>query len=335
MGNSPGDSTQPRPADIRGEPQGSPRFVRVAAVLVLIPALPMLLGSIGALALFYIAPARLESVITRLPGEGVIRTMLFFAPATLFAVVILAILYARDRPVIPELQPLPAQRMPVSSWVLAFAAPALLLTVAGWAARFIAPGRFGRLLEALPGTSYLQRAITLAPYVLFPLVVAALFATLVARARGPKAGEQPEKAGSGLSVPWGSVSANLAKLGVGLVLVPSVPMLFLSLAGLGLYYLSPERLENLVTRLSQTTVIRLGVIFAPLALLTVVLLAGLFLAAYPRKIRPVAATPSETRPSEGASTRQALAVGVLVGGLVLTVVVGLGLLAAIVWLLIR
>ncbi len=295
----------------------------------------MLLGSIGALALFYIAPARLESVITRLPGEGVIRTMLFFAPATLFAVVILAILYARDRPVTPQAQPLPTQHVPTSTWVLAFAAPALLLVVAAWAARFIAPGRFGRLLEALPGTSYLQRAITLAPYVLFPLVVAALFATLVARARGPKAEAQSKKVGSGPSVPWGSVSVNLAKLGVGLVLVPSVPMLFLSLAGLGLYYLSPERLENLVTRLSQATVIRLGVIFAPLALLTVVLLAGLFLAAYPRKNRPVAATPPETGPSEGTSTRRALAVGVLVGGLVLTVVVGLGLLAAIVWLLIR
>jgi hypothetical protein len=137
------------------------------------------------------------------------------------------------------------------------------------------------------------------------------------------------------SVPWGSVSANLARLGVGLVLLPSVPMLLLSLAGLGLYYLSPERLESLVTRLSQATVMRLGLIFAPLALLTVVLLAGLFLAAYPRKIRPAATTPSETRSSETTSTRQALAVGTLVGGLVLTVVVGLGLLAAIVWLLIR
>jgi hypothetical protein len=333
--NSPGDSTQPRPAGIRGQPQASPHFVRVAAVLVLIPALPMLLGSIGALALFYIAPARLEGVITRLPGEGVIRTILFFAPATLFAVVVLAILYALDKPVTPQVQPLPTQRMPGSTWVLAVTVPALLLAVAAWAARFIAPGRFGRLLEALPGTSYLQQAITLAPFVLFPIVVATLFATLVAMARGPKVGTQPEKVVSRGSVPWGSVSANLARLGVRLVLLSSVPMLFLSLAGLGLYYLSPERLESLVTRLSQATVIRLGLIFAPLALLTVVLLAGLFLAAYPRKIRAAATTPSETRPSETTSTRQALAVGTLVGGLVLTVVVGLGLLAAIVWLLIR
>ena len=81
---------------------------RLVATLVLIPTVPMLLASIAALALFYIAPVRFGNLINRLPGETFIRTALFFAPATLFAVVVLAALYALEKPI----EPVPHEGIP-------------------------------------------------------------------------------------------------------------------------------------------------------------------------------------------------------------------------------
>ncbi len=84
---------------------GSQRFIaggqrsRVVATLVLVPAVPMLLLSIASLGLFYLAPVRFGQLISRLPGESLIRTALVFAPATLFAIVVLATLYAVEKPV--------------------------------------------------------------------------------------------------------------------------------------------------------------------------------------------------------------------------------------------
>ena len=55
----------------------------------------MLLASVAALALFYLAPTRFGNLIDRLPGETFIRTALVFAPATLFAIVVLAAVGSR------------------------------------------------------------------------------------------------------------------------------------------------------------------------------------------------------------------------------------------------
>ncbi|MEJ2571866.1 MAG: hypothetical protein P8Y98_15135 [Anaerolineales bacterium] len=60
------------------------RTPRLVATLVLVPSVPMLIVSIAALALFYLAPTRFGNLIDRLPGETFIRTALVFAPATLF-----------------------------------------------------------------------------------------------------------------------------------------------------------------------------------------------------------------------------------------------------------
>ena len=74
----------------------SSKFVATA---VLVPAVPMLLLSIASLGLFYLAPVRFGEIISRLPGKSLIRTALVFAPATLFAIVVLALLYAVEQPV--------------------------------------------------------------------------------------------------------------------------------------------------------------------------------------------------------------------------------------------
>lgn len=320
------------PAPARGDRRW--RYTRLAAVLVLLPSAPMLLASIAGLALFYAAPARFESLLGRLPGEETIRTLLFFAPATLFAVVVLAFLYAIERPSPSRTPPAPAPRKPASTVALTAVVPLLLLSSAAWAARFIAPGRFGRLLDSLPGTAVLQRVVTLAPMVFFVVALVALFQILATRARreasAPKGAELDPSA-------WPALAARLARLGAGLVLLPTLPMLVLSLLGLGLYYFAPERLQSLVDRLSQPTVVRLGVLFTPLALLAVVLLAGLYLTALPGRPRGGEPPISEAAVSEGgsASLRQTVAVGILVAGLIATVVVGVGLLAAVTWLLIR
>ena len=318
----------PRPLQAAAKGRGSWRYTRLAAVVVLLPTVPILLASIAALVLFYVAPARFGSLLGRLPGEETIRTLLFFAPATLFAVVVLAFLYAVERPTAPKGPPIPRARRPRSALVLTIAVPLLLLSAAAWTGRFIAPGRFSRLLDPLPGTVYLQWAVSLAPVVFFAIALIALFQILASRARR----EVPASPAA-----WAALTPRLAKLGAGVVLLPALPMLLLSLVGLGLYYLAPDQLQSLVERLSQPTVVRLGVLFTPVALLTVVLLAGLYLVALPGRPRveepPAAETPLPRRTPE--SLRQAAAIGVLVTGLIATVVIGVGLLGAVAWLLVR
>ena len=58
----------------------------------------MLAASVAALALFTLQPARLESLLDKIPAETVLRLELAFAPIVLLAVVMLAALsLLRDR----------------------------------------------------------------------------------------------------------------------------------------------------------------------------------------------------------------------------------------------
>lgn len=106
-------------------------------------------------------------------------------------------------------------------------------------------------------------------------------------------------------------------------------MLLVSIVALALYTFSPERLNALLTQLSQPTVVRLGLLFGPAALTAIVFLAALYLIS---SARP-APVPAALRPS--GETRQFLAVGVLVTGLAVTALIAVGLIGALAWLLIR
>lgn len=311
---------------------------RLIATLVLIPTVPMLLLSIAALAVFYIAPTRFGNLIARLPGETFIRTALVFAPATLFAVVVLAALYAMEKPkgevVQAGAQPGASQAWgPVSTrfgfpnaqlaarLVLVPAVPALLFSTAIWALSFVAPGRFDRMIEPLPGDRYLRPVVNVAPILFFVVVLAGAFFAFYGTARLRKTGG----------------ASRLKRLAVGAVLVSAIPTLLLSLAALGLFLFFPARFESLISRLPFDEFVRLALVFAPAVLLGVALLAVLYL----RKPRAADEPPIRiSRPIwRGADNLQSLrslvGLWVLVGGLTLTAVVALGLLGAVLYLVLR
>ena len=292
--------------------------VRLAAKLVLIPTVPLLLGSVAALGLFYAAPTRFSRLLARLPGEDILRTILFFAPVTLFAIVVLAALYALEKPGAPA-PARPAPRMAASP--LLVTGPLLLAAVTAWVARFLAPGRFAAMLEPLPGTSVLHSVVTFAP----PALLVLNMALLLWVGRRPPRGALAAKAPSQPAPP----TNRWARAVAGLLLVPTLPMLLVSIVALALYTFSPERLNALLTQLSQPTVVRLGLLFGPAALTAIVFLAALYLLS---SARP-APVPDALRPS--GETRQFLAVGVLVTGLAVTALIAVGLIGALAWLLIR
>jgi hypothetical protein len=89
----------------------STRPINLAVSLVLVAAAPILLVSLAALGLFYLSPARFESVIARIPYEAFVRLALTFAPAILFAVVLLAYLYLGKRGVDDATQPTVAKQV--------------------------------------------------------------------------------------------------------------------------------------------------------------------------------------------------------------------------------
>jgi hypothetical protein len=291
---------------------------RLVATLVLIPTVPMLLASIAALALFYIAPVRFGNLINRLPGETFIRTALFFAPATLFAVVVLATLYALEKPVdaapserIPGRLPWPQARW--AAWVtLVPVVPALLASTALLGLSFVSPGRFDRLIEPLPGERFIRPMVLPLPLLLFGI---ALVATYFAIPRKP----------------------GLARLAVSVALIAAVPMLLFYLAALGLSFFSPARFESLITRLPFESFVRLALVFAPVLLLAVVFLAVLYLRDRPEPMFVSMETPRPARrPAvEIANLRSLLGMWVLVGGLIMTTVVGLGLLGVTLYLVLR
>lgn len=306
------------------------RLTRLAAILVLIPTLPMLAASAAALALFYVSPARFERLLARLPGDELIRSVLFFAPVTLFGVVVLALLYALEKPGTTPAPPAAGLRWPWSTWALVVIVPLLILAGTAWAARFIAPGRFSQLIDPLPGTTILQWSVTFGPLVLFLLFLLVLVHRLTVgwpevQVEGSA---RPERG----SASWSRATPRLARLGAGMVLIPALPMLLLSVAGVAVYLGAPDLMASIVVKLSQATVLRLGLLFTPIALLALVLLAGLVWLGLPsRRSQGAAAEASAAQ----AGFRGTAAVGVLVGGLMLTVVLALGIVGAMVWLLVR
>ena len=318
-----------KPSRVERVRQAAPNLTRIIAIAVLIPTVPLLFASVGALALFYLSPERFGRFLERLPGDDLIRSALVFAPATLFAVVVLAVLYALERPAAAPAAAV-IRRRPGASWAdwgVLLGLPLLLLSAGVWVARFIAPGRFAGLLDPLPATAYLQRAVTYAPPLLFVGVLIASILALAGRSRFA-AGEAALEAPGG--VRWEKVSSGAGRMAAGIILVPALPLLLFSIAGLGLYLASPDLLEGIVDKLSQPTVIRLALIFTPAVSLALVLMAGLYL--FTSSLRQGAATQA---PNRSDSIRQVVASLILLSGIGATALIGLGMLGAIAWLLLR
>ena len=311
---------------------------RLVATLVLVPSVPMLLGSIAALALFYLAPTRFGELINRLPGETFIRTALVFAPATLFAIVVLAALYAVEKPDtarevsrVESAPPRPraaagkkrltlnGQR--VARISLTLLVPALLFSVGLWGLSFISPGRFERLIEPLPGDRFLRPLVGAAPIVLFALTLIAL---LFAFARHDRKWLE-------------DAQERIARITVRSVLVLAVPAFLLTLGALILLLISPEGYARVVELLSYEEFIRLVLAFAPAILLATVILAVLYL----RRsqwglVESLKATATQQiAAAEIKALRARIAPWILVAGLTLTTTMGLGLLGAGVYLLLK
>ena len=302
---------------------------RIIAALVLVPAVPMLLGSVAALGLFYLAPVRFGALLARLPGESLIRSMLVFAPATLLAVVVMAFLYAVEEPEAPldslrraarTFQGGQMARAPfwqaLALVLLGAAAVAFLISLAAWALSFLAPGRFAELLAPLPGDRYLRALVPVAPWLILAVLV-------VLTRVWARFGWRPPAEGEGEAASAGK----WFRMAVGGVLLLSLPALGLSLIALAGYALRPARFEAWVARLPLETLLRAGLLFAPLMLFALVVLAGIYLLGSREGERGLA------RRSEGAARQASLAT--LGAGLIFSASLGLALMGAIAYLLVR
>ena len=303
---------------------------RVLAAIVLVPAVPMLLLSVGTLLLFYLAPARFGELLSRLPGESFIRSALVFAPATLFAIVVLAVLYAIEKPAMPAKVEVktkaaavggqrPLSLRATSRFVLPISSAAWLFSLALWSLSFISPNRYERLLDPFPGESYLRSLTPVVPWILFAIVIVA---ALYAFNQDSTVGRREH---------LGASTRRLIRPAVGAVLASAIPALLGSLAALGLYWLQPERFARLLERLPFDTLVRAAMVFVPPTSFVVVVLASLYLLG--TSLRETAAA---TRPHQHRSrTRSDLGMFVLVSGLSLSAALGLGLLGSILYLLLR
>jgi len=297
---------------------------RWVAGLLLVPSVPLLLLSVAALGLFYVAPTRFGELLERLPGDQYLRSALAFAPAVLLAFVVLAILYALERPAPAEGEgeaaaspPAPAEaaavpRPPrassafrVSALALLLATPAFLASAVAALLAFIAPGRFWDLLSDLPGQRLLRAGVPLAPVALLGFLAVAGF--MAARTASPG---------------WAGGRRWLTQAAARLPTATSLGLAMLlwlgSLGGLLLFQLRPELLEQLIERLTARTVFRIQLAFAPVILFAVVLLSGLSLIG--RRAGRLGITQD---------ARSSAAVAVLSVGLLLTALLTLGLMAAV------
>jgi hypothetical protein len=297
------------------------RLVRLGAILVLIPSVPGLLAAVAALAFFYSAPERFGALIARLPGSEFIRTALIFAPATLFAVVVLAVLYARQPQPVPQPHPGPPAAtvgwVTAARWGLVPVVPLSIIAVGVWVLSFVIPERFDRLLERLPATPVLTLAVHWGPLILLLATV-----VLLAVALRPAGGASVAAGATGRWLRWS----------VGIILFSAVPLLVISLGALGLSVAAPAFVDNWLARFPADTFTRLVLLFAPIILLALVVLAILYLAAAPSDMNVTRPPLLGARPEEA---RARIAIWVLGGGLVLTSVTTLGLLATVVVLILR
>lgn len=319
-------------------------YTRVVAALVLFPAVPMLLLSIATLALFYLAPGRFGSLIARLPGESFIRTALVFAPATLFAIVVLAVLYAVEKPraeietqpvkIQPRKRSLPVART-AGMLMLIAALPAFMFSLSVWALSFVSPSRFDRLLEPFPGEKYLRAATPFLPWMFFALALVAVL-LLFSLERGKEDVEHDTVEDTEVRLADEVQEPRLLiDYAVSVVLFAAIPALLGSLAALALYSVQPERFARVISRLPLESLVRASLLFAPPTSFIVVVLAALFL------LRPrfIATTRSQDVGDGGivekSPLRSTLAMWVLSAGLSLSAALGLGLLAVIAYLLLR
>jgi hypothetical protein len=319
-------------------------YTRVVAALVLFPAVPMLLLSIATLALFYLAPGRFGSLIARLPGESFIRTALVFAPATLFAIVVLAVLYAVEKPragietqpvkIQPRKRSLPVART-AGILMLIVALPAFMFSLSVWALSFVSPSRFDRLIEPFPGETYLRTATPFLPWVFFALALIAVL-LLSSLERGKEEIESDKVEGAEARLAHGAQEPRrLIDYAVSIVLFTAIPALLGSLAALAFFYVQPERFARVISRLPLESLVRAGLLFVPPTSFIVVVLAAIFL------LRPrfTATARSQGVVADGivekSPLRSTLAIWVLSAGLSLSAALGLGLLAVVAYLLFR
>ena len=274
----------------------------------------------------------------RAKAETFIRTALVFAPATLFAIVVLAALYAVVKPdlarevsraeealprprAISDRKRLTFNGQQVARVSMTFLVPALLFSVGFWALSFVSPGRFERLIEPLPGDRFLRPLVGVVPIVLFVLLLIAL---LYAFAR------EEHK--------WlENAQERIARITVHSVLVLAVPAFLLTSGALILVIFSPDDLTRIVERLPFEEFVRLALAFAPAVLLAMVILAVLFLR---RSQWGLVENLKETATRQIAgleinAVRARIAPWILVAGLTLTTITGLGLLGAGVYLLLK
>jgi hypothetical protein len=332
---APSDDAPAARAQTTGRPDSGAagRTTRLVATLVLIPAVPLLLISIGALLLFYAAPERLNSLLAVLPGDEFIRMALFFGPATMFGVVSLAVIYAREGLEAPAAGEAPAAPRPAGEtkrpaaprpWpqtALVPTAVVLLGSLIMWLLSFIAPGRFGMLVDPLPGTSLIRLAVRFGPLVLGAAFAVVLWLSL----RAPKA------AMAGAGAPAGVRPRRAARAAVMLLLFPAVPMLLISMGALLSYYLTPDLFRKILAHLGSETFLRLVLLLAPAFLFAIIALAGLYLSAPPSGRGAAEPAPIGLQ----ATARESLAIGVLVGGVAATAMIGSAILGVMLYLLLR
>jgi hypothetical protein len=308
----------------------------------------MLLISGSALALFYASPERFSNFLARLPGEAAIRTVMIFAPASLVAIIVLALLYAvdpgtkeitRPQPSV-RLSPKPApidrstkeKRVNTGFWILALSIPSFLFIVSMRSAGFLSPERFSNVLGRIPGGSLIE--LIIGPGFLILLLLALLGALLFSGGR-----EQVE-AGERRFVhkvrDWiGNIGPE--RLAVGTVLLFSIPMLVISLLALSSFFLRPTRVLGLLTQLPKEVILRLGLLFAPSSLFIVVVLAVLFL---PRRLIAEVSSMSSLDSSKSTFDRifqylTASGSWIFLGGLTVALAVIMGLVVGMVVLLLR
>ncbi len=263
-------------------------YTRWAASAVLIVAIPLLLLSSLALAVFYAAPTRFESILARLPGEAAIRTVLIFAPVTLLAIIVLALLYAFEKPSVevtrPQVaHPLDAVREPatwfgkldiqrITWWILLLTFTILLVLIPVRSAAFLSPTLFENFLGRYPGEKLLDFVIHYGPIILVAVEAIAVLLFVGVRIK-PRGGER-EILMPGMR--W-LRKVGPTRLAVGTVLIFSLPILLVSLTSLILFFIQTERFVNLINRLPGEVPLRMGLIFIPASLIIVVALAVLFL----------------------------------------------------------
>jgi hypothetical protein len=234
---------RPTPSQVEENRSGSAS--RLIAILVLIPTTPAWLLSMVALALFYLAPGRFGALLNRLPGDDIIRSALAFAPATLLAIVILASLYALDRPQISEPKA-PGTRVSLQGMaqsMLLLLAPLTVISLSGLAISFIAPDRFWSRLEVLPGQRYLDVAVSWSPPFLLLVMLIALTLSLRKTDR----------------------SHRLSSIAVWLGTLVSAILASTFVLGLVLLQLSPSQFDTLIGRFPGDSFDRLSMLAIPAA----------------------------------------------------------------------